>query len=80
MTMHRHIRGHYPLEYYLTPHKYAKRLKADLHAMHELNEKTTAELEAARKELAEAKAKQLAAEYQQRVLNELNSLLSKPHA
>lgn len=78
--MYRHVRDVYPMEYYLNPHKYAKRLKADLHAMHEMNEKTNELLEATRKELDQAKAKQAAAEYQQRVLNELNSILSKPHS
>jgi hypothetical protein len=76
--MHVHIRGHLPLDYYLKPYAYAKRLKADLHAMHELNEKNHMEAERLRSENARLKAEMLASEYQTKVLAELGNILAKP--
>lgn len=78
MSLFIHQRDHLPLEYFLKPHAYAKRLKSDLHAMHELNEKNHAEAQRLRDDNARLKAELLAAEYQKKVLAELGNILSKP--
>ena len=78
MGLFYHQRGLFPLEYYLKPHSSANRLKADLHAMHELNEQTNAEAERLKAENTRLKAQLLAAEYQTMVLAELGHVLSKP--
>lgn len=63
-----------PAEYYTDPAAYARRLKSDLHAVHELAEQDRAALVRLSAENARLRAEL----YQHQVLNELNATLNRP--
>ena len=72
--LHRPERGELPAEYFIDPAAYARRLKADLHAVHELAEQDRAAL----MRLSAENARLRAELYQRQVLNELNATLNRP--
>ena len=71
--LHRPQRGELPAEYYLDPAAYAKRLKNDLHAIHELAEQDQKKFV----QLSAENARLRAELYQRQVLAELNATLNR---